>query len=250
MAELFRLLYVFAIGATFGWFLELAYRSIKAKRIFNPGFLTGPALPIYGFGNVILYYVTKIDLSFFGARWLQVVAMFVIIAFFMTLLELITGFLFYKFMRLRLWDYTTRFGNYKGFICPLFTAIWGGIGIAYYLFVQPLITDFLAVINGSTLWIVLITVYYTLLAVDIYCSFKLGIGIKNFFTKVHNAVVVNLQEIKERFYKNERRFVFFSILFKINADIKRRLKEISIIKKDKFDDFVSDGELDSEESDS
>ena len=129
MPLIVKLMYVFAIGAIGGWCLELVYRSIRAKRLFNPGFLTGPSLPIYGFGNVILYFVTKIDLSFCGAKWVQVTAMFLLIAIAMTLLELVTGYLFYHFMQLRLWDYTKRWGNYKGFICPLFTVFWGALGI-------------------------------------------------------------------------------------------------------------------------
>lgn len=250
MPLIVKLMYVFAIGAIGGWCLELVYRSIRAKRLFNPGFLTGPSLPIYGFGNVILYFVTKIDLSFCGAKWVQVTAMFLLIAIAMTLLELVTGYLFYHFMQLRLWDYTKRWGNYKGFICPLFTVFWGALGIAFYLFAQPLLTWFLKNAEGSVFWIVMISIYYTLLCVDIFYSFKLGIKIKNFFIKVSDTVAVNLQEIKEKFYRNEKkehRFVFFTILFRINSYIKKKIKEAALKREKKNDDGV-DGKLKIEES--
>ena len=47
---------LFVIGSLFGWILELFFRRfISQKKWMNPGFLTGPYLPIYGFGITILY---------------------------------------------------------------------------------------------------------------------------------------------------------------------------------------------------
>ena len=45
--RLFLLFSVFAIGASFGWVLEVCYRSLVAGHFVNPGFLHGPYLPIY-----------------------------------------------------------------------------------------------------------------------------------------------------------------------------------------------------------
>ena len=44
-----RFIFIFFIGCIFGWILEVFYRRIEAKKWINPGFLTGPYLPIYGF---------------------------------------------------------------------------------------------------------------------------------------------------------------------------------------------------------
>ena len=56
------LLYVFLffIGSLFGWVLELFYRRPIEGRWMNPGFLTGPYLPIYGFGLCTLYSIAAI----------------------------------------------------------------------------------------------------------------------------------------------------------------------------------------------
>ena len=63
------ILFLFAVGSTFGWTIELIYRRFfSAKKWLNPGFLVGPYLPLYGFGLCLLYLLASIDLSFIPAR--------------------------------------------------------------------------------------------------------------------------------------------------------------------------------------
>ena len=64
----------------------------------------------------------------------------------MTGIEYITGLIFIKGMNLKLWDYSDRFGNIQGIICPLFTLCWGVLGVVYYLFVHKYIA-------GAVNWI-------------------------------------------------------------------------------------------------
>ena len=51
------LAFLFFIGSCFGWVLELLYRNLthRHKKWINPGFCTGPYLPIYGFGLCTLF---------------------------------------------------------------------------------------------------------------------------------------------------------------------------------------------------
>jgi uncharacterized membrane protein len=44
----------FSIMAFAGWIIETIYRSCSEKKFVNAGFLSGPFLPIYGFGAVII----------------------------------------------------------------------------------------------------------------------------------------------------------------------------------------------------
>ena len=64
--ELFlTILFLFFLGSTFGWVLELFYRRFfSAKKWLNPGFLVGPYLPLYGFGLILLYLLASIRLNF------------------------------------------------------------------------------------------------------------------------------------------------------------------------------------------
>ena len=49
------LAFLFYIGSIAGWVLELFFRKIVCSehKWINPGFLTGPYLPLYGFGCII-----------------------------------------------------------------------------------------------------------------------------------------------------------------------------------------------------
>ena len=55
---------LFAIGSLIGWIIELFFRRfVSQKKWMNPGFLTGPYLPIYGFGVLVLYGVSNLPLG-------------------------------------------------------------------------------------------------------------------------------------------------------------------------------------------
>lgn len=58
------LAFLFFIGSTFGWVLELFYRRFfsrnnKERKWINPGFCTGPYLPLYGSGLCLLYLIAS-----------------------------------------------------------------------------------------------------------------------------------------------------------------------------------------------
>ena len=52
MAYLIIYSLIFILGGTLGYFIELVFRRIVHKKWINPGFLTGPCLPLYGVGTV------------------------------------------------------------------------------------------------------------------------------------------------------------------------------------------------------
>ena len=60
---LLALAYLFFIGSVFGWVLELLYRNLKSdhKNWVNPGFCTGPYVPIYGFGLCALFLLALLE---------------------------------------------------------------------------------------------------------------------------------------------------------------------------------------------
>ena len=59
-------IFIFYIGSTIGWILELFFRRIVHGFWVNPGSLIGPYLPIYGFGLCALtaIYLLFYNLSF------------------------------------------------------------------------------------------------------------------------------------------------------------------------------------------
>ena len=58
--------YLFALGSMIGWVLEFFYRKFfdpvnVERKWLNPGFLTGPYLPLYGFALLLLFWLRRLE---------------------------------------------------------------------------------------------------------------------------------------------------------------------------------------------
>ena len=101
------LAFLFSIGATCGWVLELFYRHFASgpkgqRKWINPGFCTGPYLPIYGCGLCVLFLLAMLE----GALpWMNKPVMFLFMAVAMTAIEYVAGLWCLKHTKVRLWDY-------------------------------------------------------------------------------------------------------------------------------------------------
>lgn len=63
MSMFLTLAFLFAIGSVAGWVLEVFFRRFYSagnpgRKWINPGFCTGPYLPIYGCGLCVLYLIS------------------------------------------------------------------------------------------------------------------------------------------------------------------------------------------------
>ena len=130
MSEILVFAFLFFIGSCLGWCMEVVFRRFFSKsnperKWINPGFLTGPYLPIYGFGLWGMYFVSMLSsVNMTGNEAADAVIILVTMAVVMTLIEYIAGLIFIKGMNLKLWDYTEMKGNIQGIICPQFSVIW------------------------------------------------------------------------------------------------------------------------------
>ena len=94
MHKALSLLLLFFIGSSVGWVLEFFFRRYFApeKKWVNPGFLTGPCLPIYGFGTCTLYLLASAEVFLPVENiTLRRVILFVAMAVCMTVIEYIAG---------------------------------------------------------------------------------------------------------------------------------------------------------------
>ena len=129
--KLSRMVYGGGVQAVFS-------KSNPERKWINPGFLTGPYLPIYGFGLWGMYFVSMLSsVNMTGNEAADAVIILVTMAVVMTLIEYIAGLIFIKGMNLKLWDYTEMKGNIQGIICPQFSIIWGLLGCIYYFVINP-----------------------------------------------------------------------------------------------------------------
>ena len=126
-------LYYFVIFSILGWMLEMGFRSVKSRRMVNPGFLKGFYLPIYGFGAlIILGGHTILDTYSLPIR-----SFFYFIS--LSVLELATGVAIEKIFHARLWDYRDNRFNIRGHVCLLYAIYWmvlaTGLDLALDLFI-------------------------------------------------------------------------------------------------------------------
>ena len=133
---------LFFVGSVLGWVLELLFRNIvhKNKKWVNPGFCTGPNLPIYGFGLCTLYLLASLEkYGMITNPLLNKLVLFAAMAVGLTLIEYIAGLFCLKYFKVMLWDYSDQWGNIQGLICPLFSFFWAVLGALYYFLIHPYI---------------------------------------------------------------------------------------------------------------
>lgn len=162
------IVFLFFIGCTFGWILELFYRRLAHGYWVNPGFLVGPYLPIYGFG---LCTLTVIYLTFYEMN-LPSILVILLMGAAMTLIEFIGGLSFVN-KPVKLWDYSDNWGNYKGIICPLFSFIWTMISTAYYYFLSEFILEKILWFNNHLIFSYILGMFTATFIIDYVYSTKL-----------------------------------------------------------------------------
>lgn len=171
---------LFVVGSLLGWVIELFFRRFVSQRKWvNPGFLTGPYLPIYGFGVIVLYGVSNIPLGI-GVQAVDIVVHILIIGVGMTLIEFIAGLIFIKGFKVKLWDYSNRKGNIMGIICPSFSLIWLIVGSLYYFFLNPFLVQGITWISENLIYTYFVGAVIGAVCVDFAYSVHLATKMKQF----------------------------------------------------------------------
>ena len=176
--------FIFFIGSTVGWVLELFFRRFYHGKWVNPGFLVGPYLPIYGLS---LTMMTGMHV-FFEAHHILPIYQVILMGLSITLIELIGGLIFLK-QGVRLWDYRDRKFNYKGVICPLFTMIWILLGAVYYLFIAEKIVKALIWFSDNISFSYILGIFTGCIVIDFCYSTKLYKKIKK-YAKNNNIDII------------------------------------------------------------
>lgn len=114
----------------FGWIIEAVVLLGYDHRFRNPGFLTGPFVPIYGIGVMAILAATRPFLDQPGLVFLAGVAI-------ATAVEFVGHLLLEKLLGLVLWDYHGRLGNIGGRVCVGNSAAFGAAGMVVVYGIDP-----------------------------------------------------------------------------------------------------------------
>ena len=206
MSMMLTLAFLFLIGSVLGWILELLFRNLTQHpdKIVNPGFCTGPYLPIYGFGLCALYLLASLEkYSLVPDPFWNKVMLFAAMAVGMTLIEYIAGVFCLKYLKVRLWDYSDLWGNIQGIICPLFSFFWAVLGAMYYFLIHPHILVGLKWLANNLAFSFFIGVFYGVFVIDVIHSAKLVVKLKAFAED--NDVIVRYEALKTHIRQRRER---------------------------------------------
>ncbi len=232
MNLLLILAFLFFIGSVSGWVTELLFRRFVSsanpeRRWINPGFCTGPYLPLYGSGLCLMYLIASLeDFHIIQNPVLNKAVLFILMALCMTAIEYIAGIVILKKTKVRLWDYTNEWGNIQGIICPKFSLIWALLGGAYYFLVHPNILKALNWLSDNLAFSFFIGLFFGFFIIDVVHSSQIIIKLKRFAEE--NNVILKYEEIKRQIrHHNDTRkqkYHFFAP-FRSEKTLSEHLKE-------------------------
>ncbi|MCI6464092.1 MAG: hypothetical protein MSA90_01310 [Faecalicatena sp.] len=162
MNDIYYILLYFFVYGFLGWCTEVGFAAVKEHKFVNRGFLNGPICPIYGVGvtvvialltpykeNLILLYISSVIL--------------------VTLLEGITGWAMDKIFHNKWWDYSKQPFNIGGYVCLIFSLVWGVACVAIMDFIHPPIAKLLSLLP-HTLMIVVMVILGIAMFADLYVT--------------------------------------------------------------------------------
>lgn len=224
------LAFLFCVGSVGGWILELLFRNMKRKtgHWINPGFCTGPYVPLYGFGLCIMYLIASLEpLRLIEPPFWNKTVLFLLMACCMTVIEYLAGILCLKYLNLRLWDYSSCWGNIKGIICPKFSCIWAAMGAVYYFCVHPHVLDALDWLSRNMAFSFFVGLFFGVFLIDVAHSAQLVNRLRKFAEE--NDVVVRYEALKFHIYHSQRaltvKYNFFRP-FKSERPLTEHLREL------------------------
>ena len=118
-----------------GWCMEVILKYRQFHRFINRGFLTGPILPIYGFGVVLITVVVG-NLASVESGVVMTFAMSMVIC---GIVEYVTSYVLEKIFHARWWDYSNKPMNLNGRVWIGNLVLFGLAGVAVIHIVNPVL---------------------------------------------------------------------------------------------------------------
>ena len=188
----YLILYFFVYGFL-GWCTEVAFAACKERKFVNRGFLNGPICPIYGIGvGIVVQFLTPYKEN--------LVLLYIASVVMVTALEWVTGFILEKIFHNKWWDFSKMPLNLNGYVCLLFSLIWGAACVLIVDFIHPLIHKVLSWIPfpvGMTLIVVLGIVMFA----DLYVTASTILKMNKHLEKM-KEIATDLHRISDELGEN------------------------------------------------
>ncbi len=233
------LTFLFFTGSLLGWILEVFWRKFFSRnnpdhRWINPGFLHGCYLPLYGLSLCLLFTLSFIPVNIVSQPVFQKIILFAIMALSITVMEYIGGLIFIKGMNIKLWDYSSNWGNIKGIICPQYTFYWWILSGLYYFLIHPKILSWLYWFTNHLTFCLVIGFFYGVFTVDIFYTMNIAAKIRKIGNEEkikirYESLKASIQKINEEIHCKKS---FLMPFHSRGRNLSDNLKELFSSKKD------------------
>lgn len=215
LTELYYFALSFFVYEFLGWCTEVAYAAAKQGKFVNRGFLNGPICPVYGIGvGVVVQFLTPIENN--------LVLLYISSTILVTVIEGLTGFLLEKIFHNKWWDYSEQPLNIGGYVCVLFSLIWGVFCVLIVKVIHPLIDKVLTMIPFVLGIVVMVCLAAGLLA-DLYVTAS-GILKMNRRLEAMEKIAAELKELSDKVGENIYENVMEGMEFR--EEKKARMEEL------------------------
>ncbi len=183
----------FYIYGVLGWCVEVAYAAVKQGKFVNRGFLNGPICPIYGVGVVsVIYCLGEVR----GSLLVLYAASIALV----TVIEGITGFVMDKMFHHKWWDYSNQPLNIGGYVCLVFSLIWGVFCVFIMKVFQPVVSG--AVVHiPIVIGLIVLSVCTAGMAADLYVTAAAVLKL-NKRLEAMDRIAAELHELSDRMGEN------------------------------------------------
>lgn len=225
--EMYNAVLYFFVYGFLGWCTEVAFAATKEKTFVNRGFLNGPICPIYGFGVVSVAALLSPYKS-------QMILLYVASIIVVTALEWLTGFVLEKIFHNKWWDYSDMPFNLNGYVCLLFSLIWGAACVTIVKWIHPLIAKG---INVVPRWLgtVLIVVLTIAICADLYVTVSKILKLNKRLEKMEE-IAAELHKISDEIGENIYKDVVEAMERKeeVSEELRERVQEL----REKYHDLA------------
>lgn len=173
--SLSSLIMIFFLIASVGWVYEVSLHVIEDGMFVNRGVLTGPWLPIYGFGS----WGMLICLKKFRAN---PVVQFLTIVCLCGVMEYCTAWYLDVVHHKKWWDYTGYFLNIHGRVCAEGLLVFGIGGIILVYLVVPVLDNYIRILPKKILLLLctVMVIVFSLDMINAQTHPNVGSGVTNY----------------------------------------------------------------------
>ena len=104
----------------------------------------GPWMPIYGFGVIIMIFLTRLIFNNLKIkRWQKIILLFISVTVILTIIELVGGYLTEFIFSKSFWDSTDMTSKFRKYISLEVSLVWGTACLIFLYIVKPLTDKFI-----------------------------------------------------------------------------------------------------------